>query len=81
VTPNERSARASIFRAAIEDGVLGETLDAIEAQFTAEWKTTFAADERDNLWRSVRVVQLLRQHMASIAGGERDGLAAIKRLK
>lgn len=78
---NERAARASIFRAALEDGVLGECLTEIEQQFVDEWKRSQTADERDNCWRSVRIIQLLKQNMGAIAAGERDSLTAIRRVK
>jgi hypothetical protein len=81
MTPNERQARALTFRAALEDGVLRETLDAIEEQFTKEWKVAASTDERENLWRSIRIIGLMRSHMASIAAGEHDGISAIRRIK
>lgn len=81
MTPNEREARALTFRAALEDGVIRETLDAVEAQFMSEWKATFSAEERENIWRTVRVIQLMRSHMASIAAGEHRGMSAIKQIK
>lgn len=81
MTPNERSAKGAIYRAALEDGVVTETLDVIEAQFIKEWKNTFDASERDNCWRVVRIIQLLKSHMGAIVAGERDSISAIKRMK
>lgn len=78
---HERAAKASIFRGALEDGVIAECLTDIETQFVDEWKRSQTADERENCWRTVRVVQLLRQHMAAIIAGERDSVTAIRRAK
>lgn len=81
MTPAERQSRAITFRAAMEDGILSECLSSVENQFMNEWKVTFSSEERENIWRTIRVIQLMRSHMASIVAGERDGIAAIKRLK
>lgn len=81
MTPAERQSRALSFRAALEDGVVHETLSAIEEQFTKEWKIAASLDERENLWRSIRIIGLMRSHMANIAAGEHDGISAIRRIK
>lgn len=83
MTPSERAARASVFRGALEDGIISETLDEIEDQFTGQWKTCFDALERDNLWRTVMIVRLLKQKMGSIADGRMDSgdVSAIRRVK
>lgn len=81
MTPAGRQSRAITFRAALEDGVLSDCLSDVETQFMAEWKTTFSAEERENIWRTIRVIQLMRSHMASIVAGERDGISAIKRVR
>ena len=78
---HERAAKAAILRGALEDGVIGECLTKIEDQFIDEWKRSQTMEERDNCWRSVRIVLLLRQHMASIIAGERDSVTAIRRVK
>lgn len=64
MTPNQRSQRAVQFRAALEDGIIRETLDEIEARLTIEWKATCDAQERDNLWRSVQILDRMRSFMA-----------------
>lgn len=79
--PHERAARSAIFRAALEDGVISETLADIESQFVEEWKRARSSDERENLWRSVNILQMLRQRMGAIAAGERDSVTAIRRVK
>lgn len=78
---HERAAQASIFRAALEDGVIGRTLEQIEADFIAEWKRSRTPEERENCWRTVNVIQILRQRMAAIAAGERDSVTAIRLAK
>lgn len=63
----ERAARAATFRAALQDGVIKEVLDEIEAQFTSDWKTARTPDERENCWRAVNILSLLRQKMGTIS--------------
>lgn len=79
--PYERQARAIQFRAALEDGVISIVLDDIESQFVNEWKQARDVDERENCHRSIRILGLMRSHMAAIAAGEHDGISAIRRIK
>lgn len=82
MTPEERRAKAIHYRSAMEDGIVNEMLAAVEHQLMTEWKVAGSLDERENLHRTVRIIGLLRSHMASIAAGERDGgISAIKRVK
>jgi len=82
VTPEERRARAIQYNAALEDGVIYEALDAVESQFINEWKAAATTDERENCHRVIRVIGLMRSHIASIAKGEPDGgISAIRRIK
>lgn len=82
MTAEERRAKSYEYRAALESGIVHESLDAIERQLTSEWKIATTTDERENLHCAVRIISLLRSHMASIAAGEPDGgISAIKRVK
>lgn len=81
MTREERQARSIQFRAALEDGVIRACLDDLEVQFTNEWKAANTVEERENLFRTVRVLNLLRSHAASIIAGEHDGISAIRRIK
>lgn len=82
MTAEERQARAIQYKAALEDGVVHDALSAVEHQFMTEWKIASTLDERENLHRAVRIIGLLRSHMASIAAGEPSGgISAIKRVK
>lgn len=81
MTREERQARSITFRAAMEDGIIRACLDDLEAQFTNEWKAAGTMEERENLFRTVRVLNLLRSHAASIIAGEHDGISAIRRIK
>lgn len=81
MTREERQSRSITFRAALEDGVLRTCLDDLEAQFTNEWKSANTLEERENLFRTVRILNLLRSHAASIIAGEHDGISAIRRIK
>lgn len=67
----ERAQRAATFRAALEDGVIKDTLDHIETIFTDQWKAAQTVDERENCHKTIRILGLLRLHMASIANSER----------
>src|SRR3546814_9800230 len=75
---DDRRARAIRFHAALENGVLNEAMDDLEQQFTAEWKVASTVEERENLFRTVRILNLLRSHMAAIIGGAHDGISAIR---
>ena len=76
---NQRAGRAAIFRAALEDGVIKECLDDIEARFIESWKVTHDERERNNLWRSVHILNMLRQQMSMIVAGE--PVTAIPRIR
>lgn len=76
---HQRAGRAAIFRGALEDGVIGETLTEIETRLVDEWKRTLDERERDNLWRSVHILNLLRQNLGVIAAG--DTVTALRRAK
>ncbi len=80
MTPNEIDARAAVFRGALEDGVISEVLNEMEQQFTDEWKRCRDALERDNLWRSVMILGMLRQRLGVIANSSGD-LSAIRRAR
>lgn len=73
MTPEQRSQRAVEFRAALESGVIRDTLNEIESRLTSEWKATQDALERDNLWRSVQILDRMRSFMAE-ATADTDAL-------
>lgn len=77
MTPEERAARGSRYRELLQSGELTEALDAIERQYAEEWAKTYAADERENLWRAVQVVRKIRKHFGEMAG---DGALATQQL-
>lgn len=67
----ERAQRAATFRAVLEDGVIKDTLDNIEGIFTDQWKSAQTVEERENCHKTIKIIGMLRQHMASIANSER----------
>ena len=77
MTPAERAGRAARYAALMEDGELGEAFDRVERDFAEAWKTTFNAEERDNLWRAVQVVKKVREHFATAIS---DGRVANHRI-
>lgn len=76
MTPEQRSHRAVTFRAALEDGIIKDTLNEIEARLIAEWKGTQDALERDNLWRSVQIIDRMRSFMAE-ATADTDAIRSV----
>ena len=78
MTPEQRARRAAAVRAMLDDPNVKHAFAAIEADLVAEWKRTFDAHERDNLWRAVDIVERLQAWLRSAASHD---LAALKRRK
>jgi hypothetical protein len=63
---------------------LHAAIDAVEAEYTAEWADTADAAQRENLYRAVRVCRKMKEHFGALVS---DGIAAtqalteLKRLK
>ena len=79
MSPQEREAKTLEYYAFLEDAPVMESLDTIEAQFVTEWKSCQDGHERDNLWRTVRIIGMLKQQMRSIASGA--SVTSIRRIK
>ena len=45
---------------------LQEAIDAVETQYVSAWADTFNAEERENLWRAVRVCRKMKEHFGGI---------------
>ena len=78
MTPEERARRAVAVKALLDDPNVRDAFAAIEADLVAEWKRSFDAQERDNLWRAVNVMERLQAWLRSAASHD---LAALKRRK
>jgi len=76
VTAEERARRAVAVKALLDDANVKEAFAAIEADLVAEWKRSFDAQERDNLWRAVNVMERLQAWLRSAASHD---LTALKR--
>jgi hypothetical protein len=76
VTPEQRARRAVAVKALLDDANVRDAFAAIEADLVAEWKRTFDALERDNLWRAVNIVERLQAWLRSAASHD---LTALKR--
>jgi hypothetical protein len=64
----------------MEDGEVAAAFDEVKADLIAEWERTFKPDERENLWRTVNALTLVRSKLASMMSGASEGqMAAIKR--
>ena len=82
MTPDERTARAFRVRAMLEDGELGIAFDEIKADLHAEWERTHDAAERENIWRAINSLNLVRSKLGSMMSGANDGtISAIRRAK
>ena len=78
MTPEERASRAVAVKALLDDPNVRDAFAAIEADLVAEWKRSFDALERDNLWRAVNVMERLQAWLRSAASHD---LAALRRQK
>ncbi len=76
MTPEQRAGRAVAVKALLDDANVRDAFAAIEADLVAEWKRTFDALERDNLWRAINIVERLQAWLRSAASHD---LAALKR--
>lgn len=66
----------------MQDGEIGAAFGDVKAQFISQWETCQDAQERDNLWRAVDIVNRVRGSLAAMAAGEPDGsMSAIRRIK
>lgn len=82
MSPEERRARAFRVQAMMEDGEITTAFDDIEKEFADEWKRAATTEERENLWRAVKIVSLVRQRLANYASAASDGsMSAIRRVK
>lgn len=78
MTPAERAGRAIAVKALLEDPNIKDAFAQIESDLIAEWRKTFDANERENLWRAVNVMDRLKTWMLSAASHD---LTALRRTK
>ena len=78
MTPEQRAQRAAVVRALLDDLNVKDAFAAIEADLVAEWKRSFDAQERDNLWRAVNTMERLQAWLRSAASHD---LTALRRQK
>ena len=78
MTPQERARRAAAVKALLDDANVRDAFAAIEADLVGEWKRSFDAQERDNLWRAVQVMERLQAWLRSAASHD---LTALRRQK
>ena len=71
----ERAALGALYKEHLD--ALNEAIDAVEAQYASAWADTFDAEERDNLWRAVRVCRKMKEHFGSLVS---DGRLATHQL-
>ena len=83
MTPEERRARASRIREAVQDGVLASVFDEVKQQFVDEWEAARDSAERENCWHAVKVLNAVRQRMGAMSSDRLDQheVTAIRRIK
>jgi len=78
MTQEERARRAVAVKALLDDPNVRDAFAAVEADLVAEWKRSFEAQERDNLWRAVNILERLQAWLRSAASHD---LVALRRQK
>lgn len=78
MTPEERARRSVAIRGLLADTNVQDAFASIEADLVEEWKRTFDPHERDNIWRSVQVMEKLKIWLDSNASYD---LTALRRQK
>ena len=81
------TARAMRARALLEDELLIEAFDRLDAEYVKAWRETTARDDdaRQRLWQAVQVIAKVRDHLrklvndGKLAQKEIDALAEKKR--
>lgn len=76
--PAERAQRAISVKALLDDPNIQAAFAQIETDLIAEWRRTFDAHERDNLWRTLQLIEKLQTWMRSAASYD---LTALRRAK
>ena len=71
----ERAALGAKYREHLSD--FHDAIDAVEAQYAQAWAETFDPEQRDNLWRAVRVCRKMKEHFGSLVS---DGQVASHQL-
>jgi len=62
-----RARRAAAVRALLDDQNVQDAFAAIEADLIGEWRRARNAEERENLWRALHVVERLKTWLHSAA--------------
>ena len=76
LTAAARARRAAAVRALLDDEHVKQAFAAIEADLTAEWRRAHSAEERENIWRAVNLIERLKTWLHSAASHD---LAALRR--
>ncbi len=77
----ERASRAVRLRDLMADGDIKAVFETVTEQLIEEWKSADDANERDNLWRSVKAVERLEQALASLTSEARLSSDSLSKLK
>ena len=71
----EQAALGAKYKEHLDD--FHAAIDAVAAQYSAEWQNTHDAAERENLWRAVQVCRKMKEHFGSLVS---DGTLATHQL-
>lgn len=77
----ERAAIGARYREHLED--FHAAIDAVKAEYAAEWPRTFDAEQRERLWLAVRVCDKMKEHFGALVSNGQVAshqLAELKRL-
>ena len=77
-TAAERAQRAVTVRALLDDPTIQDAILSIQSDLIGEWTRAGNADERENLWRAVNVLDRLQTWLRSAAAAD---LTALRRVK
>ena len=72
----ERARRAVAVKALLDDPNVQDAFASVEADLIGEWKRARTADERENIWRAVNIMERLQAWLRSAASHD---LTALRR--
>ena len=75
----EQAALGAKYKEHLED--FHSAIDAVEAQYASAWADTFDPQERENLWRAVRVCRKVKEHFGSLVSDGRLATHQLSELK
>ena len=78
MTPEQRIERGIRYRMLMEDGELKEVFADTREDLIDAWRATFDAQQREQLWHTVRALDLLESRFVQIAADGRPKRADLE---